>query len=56
MKLISDENMTPQVEEGIQDLRWMNREEMYAALKNSYSSIKHVINNTISQELNFSKG
>ncbi|MGK0138438.1 MAG: 8-oxo-dGTP pyrophosphatase MutT (NUDIX family) [Algoriphagus sp.] len=56
MELISDEKMTPQVEEGIQDIRWMNREEMYVALKNSYASIKYVLNNTISQELNFSKG
>ncbi len=56
MELLSDENMAPQLDEGIQDLKWMNRNQMHNALKNSYSSIKHVLNNTISQELSFSKG
>lgn len=44
MGLISDQKMKPQKEEGIEELAWMNREEVNVALENSYSSIKHIIN------------
>jgi 8-oxo-dGTP pyrophosphatase MutT (NUDIX family) len=43
MKLISDKNMKPQVEEDIEELRWMSDEEVEQALKCSYNSIAHVL-------------
>ncbi|MCP9762610.1 NUDIX hydrolase [Lacihabitans soyangensis] len=43
MKLISDKNMKPQIEEDIEELKWMNEEEVEQALKNSYNSIAHVL-------------
>jgi hypothetical protein len=43
MKLISDKNMKPQVDEDIEELRWMSDEEVEQALKCSYNSIAHVL-------------
>lgn len=43
MLLISDKKMKPQKEEGIEQLEWMNAEEVNSALQNSYTSIIHVI-------------
>lgn len=43
MKLISDKNMKPQIEEDIEELRWMNEEEVESALQNSYNSIAYVL-------------
>ncbi len=43
MGLISDSKMKPQKEEGIEEIKWMNQEEVEEALKISYHSIKHVI-------------
>jgi ADP-ribose pyrophosphatase YjhB (NUDIX family) len=56
MDLISDANMTPQKEENIDKIKWMNRSQMHKALLNSYTSIVHVLDHVLSQELNFSKG
>ncbi|MCR9065692.1 MAG: NUDIX domain-containing protein [Cytophagales bacterium] len=56
MTLISDAKMKPQKEEDIEEIRWMNRAEMHKALDNSFSSIEHVLNTVLSQELSFSKG
>jgi 8-oxo-dGTP pyrophosphatase MutT (NUDIX family) len=53
MSLISDKDMQPQLEEEIEEIRWMNRSEMYEALENSYPSIAQVIDETISQKLHF---
>lgn len=39
MKCINDEHLAPQVEEGIQDVRWMNTIEYTHALQQSYRSI-----------------
>ena len=44
MKLISDKNMKPQIEENIEELRWMNEVEVDKALENSYNSIAYVLN------------
>lgn len=43
MQLISDKNMKPQIEEDIEELKWMNEAEVELALKNSYNSIAHVL-------------
>jgi ADP-ribose pyrophosphatase YjhB (NUDIX family) len=56
MDLISDAKMTPQKEENIIKVKWMNRNNMHKALLNSYASIVHVLNHSLSQELSFSKG
>lgn len=56
MNLISDANMAPQENEGIDDVRWMNASEMYKALHKSYPSILNVAKNMLCQELSFSKG
>jgi len=39
-----DTLMKPQVEEGIEDLRWMSPAELDKAVQGSYASIKHVVN------------
>ncbi|UBM60265.1 NUDIX domain-containing protein [Marinilongibacter aquaticus] len=56
MDLVSDELMKPQKEEDIEEIRWMNRSEMHKALKKSYRSIAHVLDNMLAQDLSFSKG
>ncbi|AWV98989.1 NUDIX hydrolase [Arcticibacterium luteifluviistationis] len=56
MQLISDINMAPQKDEGIDDVRWMNTAEMYKALHKSYPSILNVVKKMMNQELSFSKG
>lgn len=38
-----DTLMKPQLEEGIEDLRWMSATELDKAISNSYASIKHVV-------------
>lgn len=43
MKLISDKNMKPQIEEDIEELRWMDTDEVEIALQNSYNSIAYVL-------------
>lgn len=55
MYLVSDENMKPQLEEGIDFICWKNRNQMAKALKESYASIKYVLEHSLSQELSFSK-
>ncbi|MGR3810099.1 NUDIX hydrolase [Jiulongibacter sp. NS-SX5] len=53
MELVSDEHMQPQIEEDIEDIRWMNRSQMHEALKNSFPSIEQVIDEMICQKLSF---
>lgn len=43
MSLLDDRKMKPQTDEGIEELRWMNSEEVEEALKVSYASIIHVV-------------
>ncbi|MEX0884478.1 MAG: NUDIX hydrolase [Cyclobacteriaceae bacterium] len=42
MECLNDTKMKPQVEEGIQDLRWMNHQEAKTALVNSYPSMRYL--------------
>lgn len=43
MDCTDDSQMKPQVEEDIEELRWMTRKEVYHALEHSYKSIAHVL-------------
>lgn len=43
MDLIDDSKIKPQVEEDIEEIRWMTRKEVYHALENSYNSIRFVM-------------
>lgn len=42
MDSIDDSRMSPQIEEDIEDVRWMSRKEVYHALEHSYKSISYV--------------
>lgn len=42
MKVVSHSNMKPQVEEDIEEVRWMTPKEVYHALQSSYKSIAFV--------------
>ena len=42
MDCVSDKKMTPQTEEDIEEVRWMNVKEVYVALQDTYRSIAHV--------------
>lgn len=42
MDCIDDSEMKPQLDEGIDEVRWMNKKEVDVALYNSYRSIQHV--------------
>jgi 8-oxo-(d)GTP phosphatase len=42
MDCADDTKMKPAIEEDIEELRWMNRKEVYHALEHSYQSISHV--------------
>ncbi len=42
MHCVDDREMKPQIEESIEDLKWMNDREAYQALYNSYASIRQV--------------
>ena len=53
MRLISDRYMKPQLEEDIDEIKWMNRSEMHKAMLNSYASIVWVINKSLKEELEF---
>jgi 8-oxo-(d)GTP phosphatase len=43
MKCTDDTEMKPQIEEDIEDLKWMDKGEVKLALKNSYSSINYLL-------------
>jgi len=43
MDMIDDSKIKPQVEEDIEEIRWMTRKEVYHALENSYNSIRFVM-------------
>jgi 8-oxo-(d)GTP phosphatase len=42
MDSVDDTKMKPALEEDIEELRWMNRKEVYHALEHSYKSIRYV--------------
>lgn len=42
MQVVDDSKMKPQTSEAIEELRWMNRKEVYLSLDNSYKSIRFV--------------
>ena len=42
MRCLDDSNMRPQTEEGIDEVKWMNSNELNVALYNAYQSIQHV--------------
>lgn len=44
MPCIDDSKMKPQMEENIEEVRWMNSREVRQAMYNSYPSIRHVFN------------
>lgn len=50
MNCIDDSDMRPQVEEDIQELRWMDEKQIQQALLNSYSSIRYVFDELKRQE------
>ncbi|HOX82163.1 MAG TPA: NUDIX domain-containing protein [Chryseolinea sp.] len=43
MDVADDAKMKPQAQEDIEEVRWMNRKEVYHALEHSYKSISHVV-------------
>ncbi len=43
MDVVDDARMKPQTQEDIEEVRWMNRKEVYHALEHSYKSIKYVM-------------
>jgi len=43
MKTDSDNELIPQLEEGIEEAKWMKRDEVIEALKDSYDSLKDLI-------------
>ncbi|MFN3405985.1 MAG: NUDIX hydrolase [Cytophagaceae bacterium] len=45
MDCLNDSKMEPQVEEDIDEVRWMDKKEVKKALKNSYASIQEVFEN-----------
>lgn len=53
MSCLSDSEMRPQVEEGIELVKWMNKKEMEVALINAYRSIRHVNRKFRSKVLKF---
>ncbi|MCC5939048.1 MAG: NUDIX hydrolase [Lunatimonas sp.] len=42
MECVKDSDMQPQLEEGIEELRWMNHQEAKIALVNSYPSMRYL--------------
>lgn len=43
MDIVDETRMRPALEEDIEDVRWMNRKEVYHALEHSYKSISYVL-------------
>lgn len=42
MECVNDKNMKPQMEEGIQDIKWLSHQEAKTALINSYPSMRYL--------------
>jgi 8-oxo-dGTP pyrophosphatase MutT (NUDIX family) len=45
----STDTPVPQAEEGITQAKWMNEQDQQMALRNTYASVKDVLNNTVYQ-------
>ncbi len=53
MNCLDDSNMRPQIEEFIEEVKWMKKDEVQKALKNSYLSIEEVMSEySILEQLN----
>ncbi len=50
MDIISDKNMSPQIEEDIEEVRWMTPKEIFHALEHSYKSISFVFDKYFERE------
>lgn len=50
MDIIKDKNMKPQVEEDIEEVRWMTPKEVFHALDDSYNSIRFVFDRYFEKE------
>jgi ADP-ribose pyrophosphatase YjhB (NUDIX family) len=50
MHCTDDSNMRPQLEEFIEDVKWMKKEDILKSLKNSYLSIEQVFEDFYSEE------
>lgn len=50
MNCVDDSNMRPQLEEFIEEVRWMKKEDVQKSLKNSYLSIEEVFSEFYSLE------
>lgn len=50
MKVTNDSDMKPQVEEDIEEVRWMTPKEVFHALEDSYQSIRFVFDTFIKAE------
>ena len=43
MRLESRSKLIPQAEEGISEAKWMNKENIKSAMKNTFPSVKDVV-------------
>lgn len=50
MKVVDDSKMAPQVEEDIEEVRWMTPKEVFHALEHSYQSIRFVFDTYMEAE------
>ncbi|MEQ8572802.1 MAG: NUDIX domain-containing protein, partial [Fulvivirga sp.] len=50
MDVIRDKNMKPQIEEDIEEVRWMTPKEVFHALEHSYKSISFVFDRYFEKE------
>mgnify|MGYP001791815829 CR=1 FL=1 len=50
MDIIKDKNMKPQIEEDIEEVRWMTPKEVFHALEHSYKSIRFVFDRYLTRE------
>lgn len=52
MNILNDKNMMPQVEEDIEEVRWMTPKEVFHALDDSYKSIRFVFDSYFNKNKN----
>jgi hypothetical protein len=43
MKYAGSDSGTPQIDEGITEVRWLNRNELNTVLTNTYENLKQII-------------
>lgn len=56
MQCVDDKKMTPQLEENIEDLRWLKTRDLFHALKDSYASIRYVFDKYRKKSLKIKAG